>query len=305
MIKNISILAPCRQGDVWSVPLSFYYELIGRGINVKIYNNLNDDKPGITQLDSAAWNEDGLINLLQDANSGVFVPDVIMHFDFGLFKSKLLNKNNFPQAKWIYESGDDPQCFSYNYTKVVNGNFDLILSPDYRTTKEYLRQGYKAVWSPHFADLKYIGTDIQPIVDSITSRHFSEDFFKSLKSKLGDRFKARDKFIKEQNHLPFLKQGKIIVQHSKYKEITRRLFEGMLCNRLVITDRIDPETNINSIFKENEDIVYYDNVDDCVEKIKYYADNDAERNRIAFNGFNKVLNKHTIIQRVDKLISLI
>ena len=305
MIKNISILAPKRKNDVWTVPLSFYYNLIHSGFNVKIYNNLHEDKPGITLLDNRAWDENGLKSLLSDANSGVFVPDVIIHFDFGLFVSDYLNKKYFPSALWVYESGDDPQSFSYNYSKVAKGDFDLIMSPDCRATQEYVRRGYNAVWSPHFADEKFIGGEITPIVDSITSRHFSEDFFAQLKSRLGDRFKARDEFINEKDHPLFLKQGKIVVQNSKYKEITRRIFEGMLCNRLVITDRLPAETKIDSIFKENEDIVYFDSVDDCASKIEYYSNNDVERNIIALNGCNKVKKHHTVSQRVKKLLSIL
>jgi len=305
MIKNISIIAPYRQGDIWSIPLSFYYCLQNLGYNVKIYNNLNEDVPGITQLDTRAWNEEGLKQLLYDAKTCKFVPDVIMHFDFGLFKSNLLNKREFPSAKWVYESGDDPQCFSLNFAKVVNGNFDLILSPDIRAVKEYNRNGYKAVWCPHFADEKYLGIDITPSVGAITSRHFSEPFFVELKQRLGDNFKARDEFIREQFHLEFLKQGNIVVQNSKYKEITRRIFEGMICNRLVVTDRLHPDTGVDLLFKENDDIVYFDTMDECVEKINYFIKNNDERNRIARNGYKKVLANHTITSRVTKLLSIL
>ena len=304
-MKNISILAPCRKNDVWSVPLSFFYEFKKIGFNVKIFNNLNDDQQGITQLNPRAWNENGLIQLLKEANDGTFVPDLIFHFDFGLFNSSLLNKNQFPKATWIYESGDDPQCFRYNFEKVKKGNFDLIMSPDIRAVKEYNRRGFKAVWSPHFADPLFLGEEIEPIHDAITSRHFSEPFFAELKGKLGERFFARDQFINEKDHLQFLKQGKIVVQNSKYKEITRRIFEGMLANRLVITDRPNIDTRIDLLFKENVDIVYFDSIDDCVEKIKYFSKNENERNLIAKNGYQKVIKNHTIQKRIHQLLKIL
>lgn len=305
MSKNISIIAPHRKGDVWNIPLSFYYEFKRLGYGVKIFNNLNEDQPGITQLDSRAWNEDGLKQLLKEAKEGLFVPDVIIHFDFGLFKSSLLNKREFPKATWIYESGDDPQCFRLNFEKVKTGNFDLVMSPDIRAVGEYTNKGFKAVWSPHFADPLFLGEEIEPTYDAITSRHFSEPFFTELKNKLGDQFFARDAFVNERDHLSFLKQGKIVVQNSKYKEITRRIFEGMLANRLVITDRPDPNTRLDLIFTENEDIVYFDSIDDCVDKIYYYAEHDQERNKISSCAYNKVIKNHTIASRVRKLLLLI
>lgn len=303
--KRISILAPCRKGDVWSIPLSFFYEFKRLGHDVKIFNNLNEDQPGVTQLDPRAWNEDGLKQLLSEARKGTFVPDIIIHFDFGLFKSTLLNKYEFPQATWVYESGDDPQCFRLNLEKVKTGNFDLVMSPDIRAVGEYINRGFKAVWSPHFADPLFLGEEIEPTYDAITSRHFSEPFFVELKSKLGDRFFARDAFINEKDHLNFLKQGKIVIQNSKYKEITRRVFEGMLANRLIITDRPDPGAKLDLIFTENEDIVYFDSIDDCVDKIRYYAEHDQERNKICLCAYNKVVKNHTITSRVQKLLTII
>lgn len=305
MTKNISIIGPYREGDVWSIPLSFFYEFKRLGHNVKIFNNLNDDQSGITQLDPRAWTEKGVIEMLTEANNRTFVPDIIIHFDFGLFNSSLLNKSLFPSAKWVYESGDDPQCFNYNLRKVQKGNFDLIMSPDIRTTKEYMRLGYNAVWSPHFADPLFLGEEKIPIYDAITSRHFSEPFFVKLKTLLGERFTARDSFIKEDLHLPFLKQGKIVVQNSKYKEITRRIFEGMLAKRLVIVDRPDSETCIDLLFTEDKDIVYFNSIEDCVDKINYYSSNDKKREELAINGFNKVKKFHTIHNRVSKLLTLI
>lgn len=304
-MKNISIIAPCRSNDVWSVPLSFFYEFKRLGHNVKIFNNLNEDAPGITQLDARAWNEEGLRQLLTEATNGTFVPDVIIHFDFGLFKSCLLNKEQFPQATWIYESGDDPQCFPYNFEKVKTGKFDLIMSPDIRAVKEYNKRGFKAVWSPHFADPLFLGKEVEPVYSAITSRHFSEPFFMLLKSKLGDSFFARDKFINEKDHLSFLKKGKIIIQNSKYKEITRRIFEGMLVNRLVLTDRPDADTRIDVLFKENVDIIYFDTVDECVEKVKYFSQNEKERQVIAKNGYEKVIKNHTVQKRVEHLLKLL
>jgi spore maturation protein CgeB len=59
------------------------------------------------------------------------------------------------------------------------------------------------------------------------------------------------------------------------------------------------------LFKENEDIVYFDSLDECVSKINYYSSNDEERIRIANNGYKKVIANHTTTQRVNKLLSIL
>jgi spore maturation protein CgeB len=79
----------------------------------------------------------------------------------------------------------------------------------------------------------------------------------------------------------------------------------MICNRLVITDRLHSDTGVDLLFKENDDIVYFDTMDECVEKINFFIKNSDERNRIASNGYKKVLANHTITSRVTKLLSIL
>jgi spore maturation protein CgeB len=76
----------------------------------------------------------------------------------------------------------------------------------------------------------------------------------------------------------------------------------MACGKLVITDRLPAETGLSEMFIEGEDIIYYDEMFDCIEKMNYYNENEEERERIAHNGMMKVLHNYTQIQVVDKLI---
>jgi spore maturation protein CgeB len=105
-----------------------------------------------------------------------------------------------------------------------------------------------------------------------------------------------------EEHTKFLNRGLMVIQNSRWKEITRRLFEGMACGKLVLTDRLPEETGLSEMFIDGEDIVYYDEMFDCIEKMNYYNQNEKERERIAHNGMVKVLQNYTQIQVVDKLI---
>ncbi len=71
---------------------------------------------------------------------------------------------------------------------------------------------------------------------------------------------------------------------------------------MVITDRLPEIRGLNEVFVEGEEIILYNDMFDCIEKINYYNENEQERERIAFNGMQKVLNNYTQIQVVDKLI---
>jgi spore maturation protein CgeB len=103
-------------------------------------------------------------------------------------------------------------------------------------------------------------------------------------------------------HTEFLNSGLMVIQNSRWKEITRRIFEAMACGKMVLTDRLDESTGLSDMFIDGEDIVYYDEMFDCIEKINYYNENEEQRERIAYNGMAKVIANHTQIQRVDKLI---
>jgi spore maturation protein CgeB len=94
----------------------------------------------------------------------------------------------------------------------------------------------------------------------------------------------------------------MVIQNSRWQEITRRIFEGMACGKLVITDRLPESRGLDEVFVEGEEIILYNDMFDCIEKINYYTENEEERERIAHNGMMKVLHNYTQIQIVDKLI---
>ena len=56
------------------------------------------------------------------------------------------------------------------------------------------------------------------------------------------------------------------------------------------------------MFTDGEDIVYYDEIIDCITKMNKYNEDDTERNRIHKNGYKKVLENHTQKQRVEFII---
>ena len=56
------------------------------------------------------------------------------------------------------------------------------------------------------------------------------------------------------------------------------------------------------MFEDKKEIVFYEGIEDCIHKLNYYANNSEEREQIALSGKEKVLNYHTQIQRVDKIL---
>ena len=295
---KFSFLYAHKKSDKWNTPLSIINELKRRGHICNVYSIYNNQETG--------YSDDGIYRMLNDAHNKIFVPDVIMHMDFGLYKSQYLTKKYFDSALWLFESGDDPQSFRhYNYPKAVYGCFDIVFSPDIRCANEYIKQNINAIWLTHFADTDLYDTpEFIPMYDVVSTRDPSEPFFVDIKNELGSTFFTSRGF-QGIEHTHALKNGKIVLQNSRYKEITRRIFEGMLANRMILTDRLPADTKIDTIFEEGKDIVYFDNTKDAIEKIKYYIAHDDERIYIANNGRNNVTLNHTQIQRVDSILNSI
>jgi hypothetical protein len=227
--------------------------------------------------------------------------------DWGRFDSPLLDKKHIPTAFWVMESGDDPQNFERNSTK--SHKFDLILTPAYDSYTKYINKGDNALWWTHFADNTihnpyngFTPFDDLPKVRS-TRGPGGSHLMDHLSTIMPDKFINKNGFS-GQEYGDFLNSGFIVFQHSRWQEITRRVFEGMACKKLVITDKLPEHTRISELFTEDEDIVYYTNVSDCVSKINYYLSEEGKEKalKIAENGFNKVINNHTQIQRVESII---
>ena len=278
------------ENEEWSTPISLAKEFESRDWEVE-YVSIGSNK-------LQNWND---IELKKWINSKP-KTDIVLYMDWGRFDSPFLDKN-LVDAFWIQESGDDPQNFLRNSPKA--SRFHWTITPDFSCYQAYKQKGIDAEWLTHFADtrvhypreveIKHLAVTTRgknnhcPSIDYL-SNHYGEDII-------------ANKNIWDINlHSEFLCSGHMILQESKWKEITRRLFEGMACGKLVIADRLPEKTNINSLLIENEDIVYYNDIEDLANKLSYYSENEKERERIAQNGRSKTLKNHTQIQWVDKII---
>lgn len=293
MGNKIAFLFAHRATDIWSTPISIVNEFRRIGYETSIYSLFDKHD---NYVDS------GMSLLLEENRTGKFCPDIVMNMDWGRFDSTLISKNSIPNAFWVMESGDDPQNFEKNYLKA--DKFDLILTPAHDSYLKYKNKGYNVLWWNHFADTnihkQYLSFDKFPPVRSTRGQGGSQ-FMDLLSQIMPNKFINKNGFIGTE-YGQFLSSGEIVLQNSRWKEITRRIFEGMACGKLVITDRLPKETKIDELFTENVDIVYYDTMSDCISKINYYLWNHKARKEIAERGHRKVIENHTQKQRVDLII---
>lgn len=80
-----------------------------------------------------------------------------------------------------------------------------------------------------------------------------------------------------------------------------RVLEAMATGAFLLTDYVEDTAKY---FTENEDFVFYRDLDDLTEKIKKYLENPELREKIAGNGRKKVEKDHTLYQRAKTLLEI-
>ena len=278
------------ENEEWSTPLSLATEFDERGWNVGIVS--------IGSNKTQKYHDDNIRAWLNEKDDS----DIVLFMDWGRFDSHLLNKEKLPSAFWVQESGDDPQNFERNFPKAER--FHMTLSPDAESTETYKGRGINAHWWTHFADTKVQVPieEVEPSYVAVTSRGMGGSQFLDTLTLHADGAVGNQNGLGPLDHTAFLNSGKMVIQNSRWGEVTRRIFEGMACGKMVLCDRLEKSKKLDELFVDGEDIVYYDDMVDCINKMNEYSADDKERERIAKNGYQKVLKNHTQVQRVDFII---
>ena len=280
MQNKITFIYDYKDGEVWSTPMAL----------------VNEFKERNWVVDIIKTNDTDLKNWVDSKPQ----TDIVLFMDWGRFDSQYLNKDLVP-AFWIQESGDDPQNFERNYPKA--NRFHYTITPDKQSAIEYRNRGINAEWVNHFADTAVqFPMNLEPKYVAVTTRGFGNSDFLDYLTNWAEGAIGNRNGLGPKEHTEFLNSGMMVIQNSRWKEITRRIFEGMACGKMVLTDNLSPETGLRDMFIDGVDIVYYDDMFDCIEKMNFYNENEEERERIAHNGMMKVLHNYTQVQVVDKLI---
>jgi spore maturation protein CgeB len=83
---------------------------------------------------------------------------------------------------------------------------------------------------------------------------------------------------------------------------TRRVFEIVAARRFMLATYT---SDLDSLFKENEEAVYFRSKEDLLEKIKFYLANPDDRERVALAGQRRLLQDgHEVCDRVKEIIKV-
>lgn len=84
--------------------------------------------------------------------------------------------------------------------------------------------------------------------------------------------------------------------------IPLRIWDVLGCGGFLLTNY---QAEIPYYFKEGEDLVCFDSPENLCEKVEYYLEHEEERKRIAWNGYRKVREKHSYIERIHTILDTV
>lgn len=80
-----------------------------------------------------------------------------------------------------------------------------------------------------------------------------------------------------------------------------RIFDILGCGGFLLTNF---QSELPEHFIPDEDLVFYENLDDLADKADYFLHHETRRREIAINGFEKVKSYHTYPIRLEQMLNL-
>jgi spore maturation protein CgeB len=81
-----------------------------------------------------------------------------------------------------------------------------------------------------------------------------------------------------------------------------RVYEGLACRSFLL---VDDQRDVKSLFQDGKHLAIFEKPEDLRKKMTYYLNKPEERDRIATQGHEEVVHKHTYVHRLKKMLSVI
>ncbi|MBF0175534.1 MAG: glycosyltransferase family 1 protein [Magnetococcales bacterium] len=84
--------------------------------------------------------------------------------------------------------------------------------------------------------------------------------------------------------------------------LSDRIFNVLFARGFLLANR---QETLSQVFREGVDLEMYANVDELLDKIRFYENNPLARERIARQGYENVIKNHTFTNRIGEIVSLL
>lgn len=112
----------------------------------------------------------------------------------------------------------------------------------------------------------------------------------------------KDIFVIGDDMVNVINSYKIHLNCNISNDINYRTFETCGCKTMLLTNYTP---GIEKLFDIGKEVVIYTSIEDLDNKVKYYLENDNERNIIAEAGYQRAKKDHTYFERSKKIVEII
>lgn len=205
-----------------------------------------------------------------------------------------------PIAYWASDTHIWDQGYKYRLDTARKADFVFVAQK--RAQEEFKRDGVNAIWLPHAVEpLAYPKGDIFTkkydicFVGHVNSMN-RQDALDKMFSVFPNFYYGQALFEEAARKFS---ESKIIFNIAMTDDINMRCFEVMSTGSFLLTNWIP---TIEELFEDGKHLVLYKSMDECIDKAKYYLKHEDEREKIAQAGYQEVLAKHKIQNRVDVIL---
>lgn len=232
----------------------------------------------------------------------------------GLYKYEV-NKNHInimwnishPELvdKQEYEQYDAVFISSKMYTKKIKKETNTLVYPLLQCSDPEIFYPHETNECRHDILFVGIGRENREIIRDILKTDYPVSVYGKHWNEKIDKKYVCGEFIPNEDLHKYYSSCKILL-NDHWKDMkewdfpSNRLFDALLCETLVISDKIP---SASTVFKDC--IVTYEGVDDLKKKVGYYLENPSEREKLAKKGKEIVLKNHTFDNRVDFIMNVL
>jgi spore maturation protein CgeB len=214
--------------------------------------------------------------------------------------------DELPTKTVIFLSDDH---FEYEETQSVWELFNIIVTTDREGYEKRKKEGFSNVLLSQWACNLFLYKNLNlPRIYGVSfvgrphgKRH---DFIETLKKQgvnittFGQGWENGSR-VSQADLIKIYNQSKISLNLSLTSrggkiQIKTRDFEAPSCGSVLLTK---DTKDIAEYFVPGEEIITYEDANDAAEKIKYYLENEEEREKIAKKGYERVIKDHTYEKR--------
>jgi len=228
-----------------------------------------------------------------------FIPDRIIYFDDSGIPS-IFDIENAP-CPTLFMSVDTHHHYYWHKYFLQCFSHSLIAQKDYFDKfSEDSKISDSISWFPLWASKDITPNDIKDINVSFRGT-LDESLHPSRLNFFNSVAKHIDIDYAEGPYSDVYSRSKIVLNEAVRGDLNFRVFEAMMSGAMLVTPRVG--NGLEELFIDGHDLVLYEegNDSDAIERLRYYLDNDFERERIACNGRRKVIEYHSLKSRAKRI----